>query len=87
VSWDGNRLSPTLTLKLALLYCLRWLVRVMMADVPVAGAPTAITASFYPITQGLTPPLVRPRRWPGESLLHAGARLGLLLCRDVNFSC
>jgi hypothetical protein len=56
-----------------------------MADVPVAGALIAITASCRPILQGLTPPLVGPLHRPGESLLCAGARLVLLLCRDVDF--
>jgi hypothetical protein len=57
----------------------------MMADVPIGGAPAAITASCRPVAQGRMPPLVGPRRHPSESLLCADARLGLLLCRDVGF--
>jgi hypothetical protein len=57
----------------------------MMADVPIAGAPITITASCHPIVQGWMPPIVGPRHWPGESLIHAGARLGLLLCHDAAF--
>jgi hypothetical protein len=56
-----------------------------MADVPVVGAPTVIITSCHPVVQGWTPPLVGPQRWPGESLLCAGAHLGLLLYHDTDF--
>jgi hypothetical protein len=58
MSWDGNRLSPPLILKLALLCCPQWLMRVTMADVPVVGAPTTIAASCRPVVQGWMPPLI-----------------------------
>jgi hypothetical protein len=56
-----------------------------MVDVPVVGAPAAIAATCRAIAQGWMPPLVGPRRRPGESLLRAEARLGLLLCHDPDF--
>jgi hypothetical protein len=52
-------------------------------NTPTAGAPAAIAASRCSIEQGQTPPLVEHRRQPSESLLYAGACLGLLLCRDT----
>jgi hypothetical protein len=55
-----------------------------MADVSIAGAPTAVAASCHPVMQGWTPPLVGPRHWPGESLLRASVRLGLLLCYNAD---
>jgi hypothetical protein len=57
-----------------------------MVNVLMAVAPSAITTSRHPIEQGCMPPsLVGHRRRPGESLLCAGACLGLLLCRDTGF--
>jgi hypothetical protein len=56
-----------------------------MANVPAAGAPTAIFASRHLIEQGRTPPLAGHHHLPGESLLYAGACLGLLLCCDIGF--
>jgi hypothetical protein len=50
---------------------------------PYSEVPTTIVASCRPIAQRWMPALVRHRRWPGESLLHAGARLGLPLCCDA----
>jgi hypothetical protein len=45
-----------------------------------------ITASHSPVKQGQTPSsLTGHRRRLGESLLCAGACLGLLLCHDVGF--
>jgi hypothetical protein len=44
-----------------------------------------ISASSHPVTQGRMPPLVGHPRMPGESLLYAGAYLGLMLCRDASF--
>jgi hypothetical protein len=52
---------------------------------PIAGAPIVIAASCRPVMQGQIPPLLRPHRRLGESLLHAGAPLGLLLCHDAGF--
>jgi hypothetical protein len=57
-----------------------------MADFPIAGAPATIAASCHPVMQGWMPPLVEPHRRSGESLLYFDARLGLLLCRDADFS-
>jgi hypothetical protein len=58
-----------------------------MVNVPVAGAPAAFTASHRPIEQGRMPlSLVVHRRQPSESLLCVGTCLGLLLCRDTDFS-
>jgi hypothetical protein len=57
-----------------------------MANIPAVGAPVVITANHRPTEQGQTPPsLVGHRRQPGESLLCAGARLGLLLYRGTSF--
>jgi hypothetical protein len=57
-----------------------------MVNVPVARAPTAITASRRPVEQGWMPPsLARHRRRLGESLLYVGACLGLLLYCDISF--
>jgi hypothetical protein len=57
----------------------------MTADVPVAGDPAVIADIYHPITQGQMPPLVGHHHRPGQSLLCAGARLGLLLCCDASF--
>jgi hypothetical protein len=54
-----------------------------MADVPIVGAHATIATICHPVMQGWTPPLVGPRRRPGESLLYASTRLGLLLCHDA----
>jgi hypothetical protein len=56
-----------------------------MADVPIAGAPTEITANHHPDARGRMPPLVGHCHRPSESLLLAGIRLGLLLCCDADF--
>jgi hypothetical protein len=57
-----------------------------MVNIPVAGAPTEITVNRHPVEQGRMPPsLVGHHRRPGESLLYANARMGLLLCRDASF--
>jgi hypothetical protein len=55
-----------------------------MVDVPATGALIVIVANRHTIAQGQTPPLVGHRRWPSESLLHAGACLSLLICHDAN---
>jgi hypothetical protein len=57
----------------------------MTTDVPVAGAPTVITASCRPVMQGWTPSLVEPCHRPAESLLQASVHLGMLLCHDARF--
>jgi hypothetical protein len=57
-----------------------------MVNIPMVGAPAAITANCRPAEQGQMPPsLVEHHRQPSEPLLYAGTRLGLLLCRDANF--
>jgi hypothetical protein len=57
-----------------------------MPNVPTAGAPATITASPRPVEQGRAPPsLAGDHHRPGESLLCAGACLGLLHCRDADF--
>jgi hypothetical protein len=85
VRLNRNRLSPPLILRLALLCCPRWLVRVTTVDAPAAGVPTAITTHRRPVAQGRAPPLVRHRHQPGESSTYADACLGLLLHRDTDF--
>jgi hypothetical protein len=56
-----------------------------MVDLPIVGATTVITVSHHPTAQGRVPPLVRHLCRPGGSIPHAGACLGLLLCRDACF--
>jgi hypothetical protein len=57
-----------------------------MVNVPVVGAPVAISAHRHPVEQGWTSPsLAGHHHQPGESLLCADACLGLLLCHDIDF--
>jgi hypothetical protein len=57
-----------------------------MTNILTVGAPAAIAVSHCLVEQGWTPPPVGRCHRPGRSLLHAGAFLGLLLCRDGDFS-
>jgi hypothetical protein len=83
--WGRKCLSTSLILKLILLHHPWWLVGQTTVDVPATGAPIVIATSGHPIAQGWMPPLVRHPRRPYESLLYAGACLGMLLCRDASF--
>jgi hypothetical protein len=83
VGLDERHPCPPLILKLTLLCRLRWLAGVTVAEAPTAGVLAVIAARSHPIVQGQAPPLVRHRRWPGESSSYANARLGLLPCCDV----
>jgi hypothetical protein len=55
-----------------------------MLYVLTAGAPAAIAVSHRTVMQERIHPLVGHRHWPGESLLHVDAHLGLILHRDAD---